>query len=171
MTMLDSDGPDYNPDAFLEAADQQRKAERESRTFSPAEVKTIEAKAQRLFFVTIKRVHSAASKAKWPASGADHESTFPDWGESAETVRARREANLVSKSPYWAEKFTDTVEAVVEGDVVAERARCVEMWERMRRVFRDRYAPCCDLAVLRPCVCSISYSCPEHGNTCHGTHD
>lgn len=30
---------------------------------------------------------------------------------------------------------------------------------------------CCDQAVLRNCVCSVSFLCPVHGVSCHGTHD
>ena len=41
------------------------------------------------------------------------------------------------------------------------------------RVLRSTYARyrCCDLAIFRPCVCLVSFSCPEHGTRCHGTHD
>lgn len=30
---------------------------------------------------------------------------------------------------------------------------------------------CCPLAVRRPCVCDLSYTCELHGTQCHGSHD
>lgn len=30
---------------------------------------------------------------------------------------------------------------------------------------------CCPLALIRGCVCDISFDCPVHGVQCHGTHD
>lgn len=30
---------------------------------------------------------------------------------------------------------------------------------------------CCDKAVMTPCVCTYSFSCPEHGEKHIGTHD
>lgn len=38
------------------------------------------------------------------------------------------------------------------------------------------YAPlpsrrCCAKAVRQQCVCAESWTCPDHGTKCHGTHD
>lgn len=30
---------------------------------------------------------------------------------------------------------------------------------------------CCPLAEINPCVCEISFKCPIHGGSCHGSHD
>lgn len=44
----------------------------------------------------------------------------------------------------------------------------LELKRVMARKYRER---CCDLAVLRNCVCYVSFLCPVHGTHCHGTHD
>ncbi len=30
---------------------------------------------------------------------------------------------------------------------------------------------CCPKATGRPCVCEVSFTCPDHGVTCFGSHD
>lgn len=30
---------------------------------------------------------------------------------------------------------------------------------------------CCPKATGRPCMCEVSYSCPDHGVRCRGSHD
>lgn len=30
---------------------------------------------------------------------------------------------------------------------------------------------CCPKAECRPCMCEVSYSCPDHGTRCRGSHD
>ena len=30
---------------------------------------------------------------------------------------------------------------------------------------------CCPKAVRQPCVCIVSYGCPDHGTYCRGNHD
>jgi hypothetical protein len=30
---------------------------------------------------------------------------------------------------------------------------------------------CCPKAAFRGCVCYVSFTCPDHGARCHGTHD
>ena len=30
---------------------------------------------------------------------------------------------------------------------------------------------CCPKAVVVPCVCEVSYNCPQHGTRCRGSHD
>lgn len=32
-------------------------------------------------------------------------------------------------------------------------------------------ARCCDKAVRRACVCRESWTCPDHGDVCVGSHD
>lgn len=44
-----------------------------------------------------------------------------------------------------------------------------EGWNSGKR--RPKGRACCLLAERRSCVCEESWSCPVHGNQCHGTHD
>ena len=30
---------------------------------------------------------------------------------------------------------------------------------------------CCPKAVRQPCACDVSFSCPDHGTRCRGSHD
>lgn len=101
----------------------------------------------RLYDVTIGRVHSDGSR--------DWDSTFPMWAAVEDDVRARW--------PYVGRDYRDELVALreVPPDELEER--------------RDKAAlhpeRCCELAVLRPCVCRVSFTCPTHGTNCHGTHD
>jgi len=125
-----------------------------------------EAERLKLFAVTIKRVYDAKGMEIWPGAKSTG-SAHPEWGESAEAVAERWDAIHAETYPYWDEKYKDHVSAVVELD--AEQAR------QQRRDICSRVGsyppPCCELAVIRSCVCRISYECPQHGSKCHGSHD
>jgi hypothetical protein len=36
---------------------------------------------------------------------------------------------------------------------------------------RNRKDLCCDKATPLNCICRLSFSCPDHGHKCIGTHD
>ena len=39
------------------------------------------------------------------------------------------------------------------------------------RLVPDPFPPCCDQAVLVPCVCDRHWRCPVHGDKSYGSHD
>lgn len=119
-----------------------------------------EATDKRLFEVTISRKYTDEWRARWP-SQTDYETTGPRWATSPEEIRAAFDAQPVSD--YWRARYTDSLTAVVE--VSPE-----ETAERRERAARHPER-CCDLAVLRHCVCRVSFACPLHGAHCHGSHD
>jgi len=114
-----------------------------------------------LFNVTIRRTYTPAYQEQWggPESA---DSKHPEWGESAEAIIAKWAELHANQMPYWLERFRDEVLMVEPLDAAERRADA-----------RQRYGTerCCDLAIVKPCVCRVSFSCPEHGVTCHGTHD
>lgn len=112
----------------------------------------------RLFRKTIRRTYTPEWKARW--NSRDDETSAPVWAESAEAVR---DAHKPSLGAYWDERFQDVLVSVEPMDHEAEK-------ERMLRADRSNQR-CCDEAVLRPCVCVISFSCAEHGARCIGGHD
>ena len=40
-----------------------------------------------------------------------------------------------------------------------------------RWLFGCPYPACCGKAKVVFCVCRVRYSCPDHGDRCHGSHD
>jgi hypothetical protein len=46
-----------------------------------------------------------------------------------------------------------------------------EKGEAVHKQLRTRVRNCCENAVVINCVCMESFSCPEHGSGCIGTHD
>ncbi len=113
----------------------------------------------KLFKVSILREHSEAHKLKW--SGKDETYSHLEWRDSEEAVWSRWAETHARPQPYWDERFKDSVVEVVEAtDVAARREAAARYTER-----------CCELAVLNPCVCRVSFICPEHGTSHWGTHD
>lgn len=106
----------------------------------------------RLFEVAVKRTYAGG---KPPADsvllafGADAGAIEDLWGGICER-----------QNVHWGHLYKDRVTAVKELDLQQARLRASE-----------HPARCCDLAVVRPCVCRISFLCPAHGRTCHGSHD
>lgn len=41
-------------------------------------------------------------------------------------------------------------------------------WQVNEGITRSR---CCPKAEVVPCVCEVSYTCPDHGTRCKGSHD
>lgn len=41
-------------------------------------------------------------------------------------------------------------------------------WQVTEGITRSR---CCPKAEVVPCVCEVSYTCPDHGTRCKGSHD
>lgn len=121
-----------------------------------------------LFYVTIRRTYTPEFRAKW--SGPEtSDSTHPRFAETAEEIWA---TNFYTDSRYADEVFA--VERATPERLAEERAKAADLFARLRSTFErrgDHYEPCCELAILRPCVCSISYLCPVHGSHCHGSHD
>lgn len=39
------------------------------------------------------------------------------------------------------------------------------------RLVPEPFPPCCEKAVVKPCVCDRHYSCPDHGDNSYGSHD
>lgn len=130
----------------------------------------------RLFDVTIRRVYTEAEMAKpynrWRKSNSE-DFRHPEFGDSAEEIAEKWDRICSRKDEYWDAKYKDHLAAVVELDLEAELEKRRDYVERVIERVRGNgaYAPCCDRAVLYPCVCSVSYLCPLHGNKCHGTHD
>lgn len=89
--------------------------------------------------------------------------TFPFFGGTIDSIRAEWEA-LMDRSNAMADAYLDVVISVEPGDYAKERLEAY----RLAKIYGGR---CCTLAIKRPCVCSISYACPEHGTTCVGSHD
>lgn len=115
-----------------------------------------------LYNVTIRRTYTEAHRDKW--GGPEYsDSTHPEWATSAEALVATWADIHDNQSPYWLEKFRDEVLLVEPLNVDAQRAHA-----RQHPLADER---CCDLAVVNPCVCSISFTCPEHGAKHIGTHD
>lgn len=121
----------------------------------------------RLFTITSRREYTEDFQELWPHSARNYESSYPAWGESAEAVAARwqeiKDRIDPSTKDYFDAMYHDSLVSVKPTDEVEARAK----------VAISVYAPmvCCELAVFRPCVCTVSFSCPVHGSTCHGTHD
>jgi hypothetical protein len=113
-----------------------------------------------LYLKTIARTYTAEYLAKWPRTRGVEITTHPVWAESEQAVR---ENHRESMGEYWDDKFEDVLAGVERMDVDAERARMLRADRTNRR--------CCDNAVLRPCVCLISFTCAEHGDRCVGSHD
>jgi hypothetical protein len=55
-----------------------------------------------------------------------------------------------------------------EALLVIKRPRLVPI---LPRLVPESFPPCCDLAVIKPCVCDRHYSCPVHGDRSYGSHD
>lgn len=53
--------------------------------------------------------------------------------------------------------------------VVPKCKLIIEAVEADRQLVHAR--ACCPLATLRPCMCTVSFTCELHGVHCHGTHD
>lgn len=72
----------------------------------------------------------------------------------------------------YMDKITD-VRRLGDEEVQALRNKATEFAARMSRFSRygPHYGRCCDLAIVHPCVCSVSWNCPVHGRHCHGSHD
>ena len=120
---------------------------------------TITTDAQ-LFSVTIRRTYTPEHRARWSDVPEHQDSSHPEWAESAEQIVDRWQAIHANQSEYWLAKFRDELLMVEPLNADEQRAKARRHEER-----------CCDLAIVRPCVCSISFSCPEHGTKCVGTHD
>lgn len=116
--------------------------------------------AKQLFSVTIRRTYTDAHRARWSDVPEYSDSSHPEWAESADAIVAKWAELHASQSDYWLAKFRDELLLVEPLNAEERRAEA--------RRYPNR---CCDLAVFRPCVCSVSFTCPEHGTTCIGTHD
>jgi hypothetical protein len=127
---------------------------------------TVTTDRKQLFSVTIRRTYTAKHRAQWSDLPEYSDSSHPEWGESAEAVVERWATIHDNVQPYWLEKFRDEVLMVEPLDADKRRAEAAELIQRVG--YPDR---CCDLAIVNPCVCAISYTCPDHGTKCHGTHD
>lgn len=119
-----------------------------------------------LFQIKIRRTYDPSYK--WKSGFV--ESTHLRWADSEEELRIKWDADH-QPNAYWDPKFLDTLESVEGIDPEKFRQQRREYDQRMRSYVASAIQACCDLAILRPCVCLVSYSCPEHGEKCHGSHD
>lgn len=120
------------------------------------------ATTDQLFSVTIRRTYTPAHLNRW--GGPEFtDRAHPEWGESAEAIVAQWADIHANQSAYWLERFRDEVLMVEPLDADQLRAEAAAHHQSDLR--------CCDLAIVRPCVCMVSFTCPKHGVRCHGTHD
>lgn len=114
-----------------------------------------------LFDVTIRRTFTENDR--WNP-GKVEESTHPEFADDSSSVWEKW-ADLHSRPSPFDDRYKDEVVKVEVADARERREHLVELARRCG------WNPCCNLAVLRPCVCSYSTVCPEHGAQCHGSHD
>ena len=115
---------------------------------------------KRLFNVTIRRTFTEAHRARWSDTPEYSDSTHPEWADSPEAIVATWADIHANQQAYWLAKYSDELLMVEPLNLDARRAEAARYDER-----------CCDLAIVYPCVCSIAFSCPEHGVKHVGTHD
>jgi hypothetical protein len=114
-----------------------------------------------LFMVTTRRQYTDEYKNKWQSK--DHDSQGLYWGSDAGVIALHvTEQMKPGKYPSFDKMYTDVLISVVQ---------LTDEELKQRRNNASHYARCCDLAVIRNCVCSYSITCPVHGTRCHGTHD
>jgi hypothetical protein len=114
-----------------------------------------------LFDVTIRRTFAPGDR--W-RPGEVEESTHPEFAEDADAIMTKWHRLHAEPSPFD-DRYTDECVSVKVADAKERREHLAELARRCG------WHPCCNLAVLRPCVCSYSTICPEHGAQCHGSHD
>jgi hypothetical protein len=114
-----------------------------------------------LFMVTTRRHYTDEYHKKWQSK--DYDSKWLHWGSDADAI-AVGVAEQIKPGKY---KSFDAMYR----DVLISVERLTDEELQQRRDNARRYARCCDLAVIRNCVCSYSITCPVHGTRCHGTHD
>jgi hypothetical protein len=52
-----------------------------------------------------------------------------------------------------------------------DRPQAERVVEELHAIQAMHPLACCPKAKQRFCVCRISFSCPDHGSSCHGSHD
>lgn len=118
-----------------------------------------------LFDVTIRRTYTPEyiAQLKYALRSDSWDSVVLFWGDTREEAEA-----------FWLERHKPgrypTFDAMYRDSVVSIAQVSDEDLDARRKI-AARYKRCCDLAVLRNCVCSYSITCPDHGTRCHGTHD
>lgn len=78
----------------------------------------------------------------------------------------------VDKTPEWFFMVTPMgLDKITETDAMVLEKCGLIMEEAKNPKAKVSTRACCSLAVIRNCVCTISFFCPLHGNKCIGTHD
>lgn len=123
---------------------------------------TVSTDSKQLYNVTIRRTYTAKHRAQWSDVPEYSDSTHPEWADQAEDIVDRWDDIHRNAQPYWLAKYRDEVLLIEPLNADERRA------DAARRYGTER---CCDLAIVKPCVCRVSFSCPVHGVKCNGTHD
>lgn len=116
-----------------------------------------------LFDVTVERRNTEQYVTKWPGTPQVTTHVMSIWAASHEAAQEYMDGLALNATEYFRQHYTDVVtkiEVVGEDDIA------------QRRSLASRMGPtCCHAAVIRPCVCQYSTTCPIHGSRCHGSHD
>lgn len=91
-------------------------------------------------------------------------------GPTLEQQRARYKEHQTRAAVFGvdAKEFNEKVKGFLKKQNPTSTEWVYGAWQVIEKVSMGR---CCTKAQGRPCVCEVSYTCPDHGTRCIGSHD